>query len=683
MIRKKKLSCLSLVLILFTAIQTQAQLIKPCPDELVPRYDKDKRMWGYSDLFGIMLLEPIYTKVSPFRQNLAVVQKGDLSGVINCDGMVILPLQYEKLTDYRQGKVWALKGGLWGLLDDKGRTVLPHQYQDINPILNTELSWVSKDKKWGLVDEVKGKVLCPLQYDMVQVISSNATLVKSGEYFGVANHVNCNYLLPLNLEHVKRLTQFELLFEQNKKWGIFHISGKMISEPQYDSIGLALPNLFLVKKQNKYGLVNQQGLVQLPIEYDHIGAFNSGYAPVMQKGLYGYTTRMGKVYIPVSYEAAKPFVQGQAAVKKGGKWGIIDIKNQAIVPFEFDNIQVNDKNTLWVLSKGGLYELFPLGSKLYIPGLPYEKVFPNDSTVVVRVVRDGQYYFYNCASNHLAFNTAFETAEPLFEGFSIVKQLGKYGVVSDNGTLVILTAYDQIVGVANTKQKEWFVLKDGQWGLRNASKVIWPEIYDWVYPSGNGLFKVKKEGKFGVVNYNMQNQGEIAYEDISTTAPEFPAVVGKSKKKGLLQSNGQLITPTKYDSIVYCGSSQFKAYSGKTVSLIKANGEAVKTKWKDIGAWSEGLLSFSTKEKWGFVNASMEEIIVPQFDQVGLFYKGLAPATWNRKTGVINKSGKWIVQPDYDGFMQIDGTKGIVLEKEGKLYAVSDRGKVLLIESGQ
>ncbi len=678
---KKKLSCLSLVLILCTAIQTQAQLIKPCPDELVPRYDKDKRMWGYSDLFGIMILEPIYTKVSPFRQNLAVVQKGDLSGVINCDGMVVLPLQYEKLTDYRQGKVWALKGGLWGLLDDKGRTVLPHQYQDINPIMNTELSWVSKDKKWGLVDEVKGKVLCPLQYDMVQVISVNATLVKSGEYFGVANHVNCNYLLPLNLEHVKRLTQFELLFEQNKKWGIFHISGKMISEPQYDSIGLALPNLFMVKKQNKYGLVNQQGLVQLPIEYDHIGSFNSAYAPVMQKGLYGYTTRTGKVYIPVSYEAAKPFTKGQAAVKKSGKWGIIDIKNQTIVPFEFDQIEMNDQNTLWVLAKAGKYELFPLGTKQYTAGQSYEKIYPNDSTVVVRVVRDGQYYFYNSITNHLAFNTAFESAEPLYEGYSIVKQLGKYGVVNDNGVLVIPTEYEQVVAVANTKQKEWFVLKNGQWGLRNASKVIWPETYDWVYPSGNGLFKIKKEGKFGVVNYNMQNQGEIAYDDISMTGPEFPAVVGKSKKKGLLQSNGQLITPAKYDSIIYCGSSQFKAYSGKTVSLIKANGEAVKTKWKDIGAWSEGLLSFNVKDKWGFANASMEETILPQFDQVGLFYKGLAPAMLNGKAGVINKSGKWIVQPDYDGFVQIDGSKGIVLEKEGKDYAVSDRGKVMLIES--
>ncbi|MDF2454376.1 MAG: hypothetical protein K0R51_369 [Cytophagaceae bacterium] len=679
---KKKLSCLSLVLILCTTLQSQAQLIKPCPDELIPRYNKDKRMWGYSDLFGMMVLEPIYTKVSPFKQNLAVVQKGDLSGVINCDGMVVLPLQYEKLTDYREGKVWAQKGGLWGLLDDRGRTVLPHQYQDINPILNTELTWVCKDKKWGLVDEVKGKILCPLQYDMVQIISANATLVKSGEFFGLANHVNCNYLLPLSLQHVKRLTQHELLFEQNNKWGIFHISGKMISEPQYDSIGLSLPNLFIVKKQNKYGLVNHQGLVQLPLEYDYVGAFSSGYAAVGQKGLYGYTTRLGKVYIPVSYEAVKPFIQGQSAVKKNGKWGIIDIKNQAIVPFDFDKIEANAKNTLWVLSKGGKYELFPVGTKQYTPGQVYEKVYPDDSTIVVRVVRDGEFYFYNSLTTHLAFNTAFEAAEPLYEGYSIVKQLGKYGVVNDKGTLVIPAEFEQIVSAANTKQKEWFVKKNGLWGLRNDSKILWPETYDWVYPSGNGLFKVKKEGKFGVVNYNMQTQGEIAYDDISMTSPEFPAIVGKSKKKGLLQSNGQLITPAKYDSIVYCGGSQFKAYSGKTVSLIKANGEAVKTKWKDLGYWSESLIAFSAKDKWGFTNSSMEETIPAQFDRVGAFYKGLAPATANGKTGVINKSGKWVIEPDYESFSQIDGVKGIVLKKAGKEYVVSDRGKVNMI-SGQ
>jgi WG containing repeat len=423
--------------------------------------------------------------------------------------------------------------------------------------------------------------------------------------------------------------------------------------------------------------------VQLPIEYDSVGAFSAGYAPVLQKGLYGYTTRLGKVYIPVSYEAAKPFIQAQAAVKKNGKWGMIDTKNQMIVPFEFDQIEANDKNTLWVLSKDGKYELFPVGTKRYVAAQAYDNVYLNDSATVIRVVRNGRYYFYNTLTNELAFSTAFEEAQSLYEGFAIVKQLEKYGVVNDKGLLVVPAQYDQLVAMTNTKQKEWLVKKNGVWGLRNDSKEIWPETYEWVYPSGNGLFKVKKEGKFGVVNYTRQNQGEISYDTISTSNPEFPAVVGKSGKKGLLQSNGVLITPAKYDSIVYCGASQFKAYSGKTISLIKPSGEALKTKWKELGYWNDGLISFQVKDKWGFSNSSMEELIIPTFDAVGFFYKGLAPATLNGKTGVINKSGKWIVEADYSGFRQDVSSKVIILMKDGKQYAVSERGKVLLVESGK
>jgi hypothetical protein len=677
----KKLSGLGFVFLLLTTIVSRAQLIQPCPDELVPRYDKDKRMWGYSDLFGIMILEPIYTKVSPFKGNLAVVQKGELSGVINCDGMVVLPLQYEKLTDFRNGKIWAEKNNLWGLLDDKGRTVLSNQYTEINPILNTELSWVCKDKKWGLVDEIKGKVLCPLQYDMVQVISIHATLVKSGEYYGVANHVNCNYLLPLNLQHVKRLTQHELLFEQNNKWGIFHISGKMISEPQYDSIGLSMPNLFIVKKQNKYGLVDQNGLTKLPIEYDGVGTFNSGYAPVQQKGWYGYTTRFGKVYIPVSYEAVTPFNSGQAAVKKDGKWGIIDIKNQAIVPFEYDKIEINDKNTLWTLIKGGKYQLFPAGAKQFTDAQVYEKVFPNDSTTTVRVVRDGYYYFYNSLTNHLAFNTAFEEAESLYGGLATVKQMDKYGVVNDQGTVVVPMQYDQVVVAGgNIQQKEWFVKKGDLWGYRNESKVIWPETFEWIHPCGNGLYKVKKDGKFGVVNYTMQTLGEIGYDNISIKQPEWPAVVTKSKKQGLLDSNGKLIVPAKYDSIVYCGALQFKAFSGKTLSLIKQNAEIIKTKWQNVGYWNESTIAFKMKDKWGLTNSSLEEVLPAQYDALGFFYKGLAPATLNGKTGILNKSGKWLTTPDYENFTQDILSKQTVLIKDGKKYAVSERGKVMLLE---
>lgn len=670
-----------LIVVYLYSYTITAQVTQPC-EELVPRYDKTKRMWGYTDVFGMMVLEPIYTKVSPFRENKAVVQKGSLSGVISCEGMVLLPLQYEKLTDFRNGKIWAKKNGAWGLLDEKGRIILAHQYNDINPIVNAELTWVMKDKKWGLVDESKNKVLCPLQYDMIQVMSPNASLVKQGEVFGVLNHVNCAYLLPLSIEHVKRVTQHELLFEEKGKWGIFHFSGKMISNPIYDSIGLYQPNVFIVKQDQKYGLIDFKGIVKLPLAYDAIGEFSAGYCSVKQNGLYGFATRMGKVYIPVSYEAVRPFQKTQAAVKKNGKWGIIDIKNNAVVPFDFDDITSNSNGTLWLLKKDNRIQLLTIGNTLYkVDQIAYDKVYTEDTSSLVRVEKNNILYFYHTNTGTLAFETGYTIANPFVNGFAIVSVNNNYGLINAEGKTMIPFEFEEIIATKNTIQKEWWVKKAGKWGLRNEKKIIWPETYSWVYACGNGLYKVSKDNKYGIVNYQMQEQGEIVYDAISyATTPEWPAVVTKGDKKGLIKSNGELIGSIKYDTIASCEEAYFKAKAGKSLSLIKPSGETIKTKYNDLTTWSEGLLAFKTKTTWGYINSALEETIKPQFEKTGLFVKGLAPVMLHGKVGLINKSGEWVLQPEYENYTQDLNTKRTVLTKEGKQYLVNEGGKLIFWE---
>ena len=672
----------SLVLIVFQAGSLYAQLAQPCPEELVPKYDKDKRAWGYCDVFGMMVLEPIYTKVSPFKENKAVVQKGKLSGVINCDGMVLLPLQYEKLTDFRNGKIWAKKNGAWGLLEEKGRIILAHVYSDINPISNTELTWVAKDSKWGLVDETQNKVLCPLQYDMVQVMSPNASLVQLGDVFGVLNHVNCAYLLPLTIEHVKRITQHELLFEEKGKWGIFHFSGRLISNAVYDSIGLFQPNIFIVKKELKYGLIDFKGLIKLPTEYDAIGASSAGYCAVKQNGLYGFATRFGKVYIPIVYDDVKPFQKTQAAVKSKGKWGIIDIKNNVIIPFEFDEISSNAKNSLWLLKKGTATQLMAIGSTSYTSSqVAYDKVYAEDTASLMRVEKNNVIYFCTTSTGQLAFESAYVKAEPMQNGFAIVTASTGIGVINSEGKVVIPVEFEEIVLEKNTVQKEWWVKKANLWGLRNDKKIIWPETFTWVYACGNGLYKVSKDKQFGIVNYAMQTQGEMVYDAISFgNDPEWPAVVTKSGKKGLITTSGQLLGSIKYDTIATCGEGYFKAKSGKTLYVITPAGIATKTKYSDFGLFSDGLIPYKAKEFWGYCNSSFTEVIPAQFEACGNFVKGIAPAQQSGKIGLINKMGIWVLKPEFDSFVQDLKAKRTILLKGGKQFLVNEEGKVVFWE---
>src|SRR6185437_13490920 len=152
----QKTLCLAL---LFCTIQVHAQQGNSCPEDLFPFYDKEKKAWGYADMMCMMVIEPIFTKVSPYSSNKAIVQKGNLCGVLDCNGNLIVPVQFQKILNFRYNKAWAMKDGVWGLIDDKGRNVLAPQFSDIYAIQGTELTWVKKESLWGLFDEDKTKYI--------------------------------------------------------------------------------------------------------------------------------------------------------------------------------------------------------------------------------------------------------------------------------------------------------------------------------------------------------------------------------------------------------------------------------------------------------------------------------------------------------------------------------------------
>src|SRR5690606_8842376 len=62
-----------------------------------------------------------------------------------------------------------------------------------------------------------------------------------------------------------------------------------------------------------------------------------------KKGKYGFiNSETNKVVIKPKYEAASDFVNGVAAVKRKGKCGLIDTLERIIVPFEYENFEVNE-----------------------------------------------------------------------------------------------------------------------------------------------------------------------------------------------------------------------------------------------------------------------------------------------------------------------------------------------------
>jgi hypothetical protein len=609
-----------------------AQRGSNCPEDLKPKYGANK-MWGYVNLFDQWVINPSYTKVSPYVENKAVVMKGLSYGVIDCEGNVILAPQYDKLTNFRYGKIWAKKkDGLWGLLNEKGGIVLEHQYSEINPIAFTELTWVKKDNLWGLLNEEKGNFICKPQYKIAQVMSENATLVQLTEpNFGVVNHVNCEYLLPLNITKVKKVAAHTIIFQQQGKWGVFNEWGKLVANAEYDSLAAlkTVDNelLLLSEKNNLYGLISLSGKELVATQYDEIATYSNGFFRVKQKGKYGFVNRAGKVYIKPQYDEASSFADGQAIVKKNGKYGVIDFKNQFKLQPKYSSIIRNPDYKYYAIKendKTGSEKIFiyDLNGKK-ITDEAFDQIYIADSIAQVRVVKNGKTKFFNVNTKVYAFDNSYDQAEAFKNGYAFVSNGGKWGAIDKQGKVIVPVNYDKV-------EFDWFANKmifkttlNGKQGIIDQkAKVILPNEYDMIVSSLPIYLKVKKDGKYGVLKNDGTPITEIVYDFISnqiesTGIPEWPSIIIKKDKYGLLNEKGEEIYQPKAMKIDYVGEGNYSVKEKKNCGLLNSKcSNEYNPQYDVIGQFGEGLAAARKNGKWGYITSKGEEKIKPQLKRL-------------------------------------------------------------------
>ena len=73
--------------------------------------------WGYVNKDGVFVIKPKYDNAMDFQDNgLAIVVKGNLSGIIDRYGRFIVPLIYSSITEFTEG--------LAAVVDDSGFKVI-------------------------------------------------------------------------------------------------------------------------------------------------------------------------------------------------------------------------------------------------------------------------------------------------------------------------------------------------------------------------------------------------------------------------------------------------------------------------------------------------------------------------------------------------------------------------------
>ncbi|QUL52810.1 WG repeat-containing protein [Paenibacillus tritici] len=251
----------------------RAELLHPAPFKLT-----EGTLWGYINNDGRVVIEPRYDYAEEFQENgLAVVQRGNVSGLIDSSGRERVKPVYSFIGPFAEGRAVVSDAKGYTFIDEKGKEVTSARYDYLNSLhegraLFSKQSTTAGNSRYGFLD-AQGKEVLPAVYLDAGDFSDGTALVKiaEGEYalIDLQGNVQHTYKYPFVGYPGDGLLAFQATADG--KYGYLRTDGTIAIEPKYTaalpfSEGRAVINT-AENYGNAYGLIDKQGKLIIPAVY--------------------------------------------------------------------------------------------------------------------------------------------------------------------------------------------------------------------------------------------------------------------------------------------------------------------------------------------------------------------------------------------------------------------------------
>ncbi|MDE6272585.1 MAG: WG repeat-containing protein [Muribaculaceae bacterium] len=601
--------------------------------------------------------------------NLALVRENHKFGFINRDSIIVVPLIYDDVyaaITEKVPKYFKNQENKWSWVWDSG-----------------QLMSVSKDEKWGYINE-KGNEVIPIVYDDVR----EPHVIRDRKLIGVG-------------------------------------------------------------KNGKYGFVDWAGKEVIPLEYDLVSRFYNGLhdsedydmAAVVKYGKMGFINDKGNILIPFDYEPKysmeysrlimeRPvWFEGTTVLKKDGKFGVVDLKGNTLTGFKFD-----DAGDVSVVNINGLYPAYyilPWGEKqiFFFDGKEYEseQLFNEEITKRIMQSKDN-----NSSSLKIRIiDPASQEKDPDYSKLKHFKE--EIAKLSSSTPIKKFNYFSEGIAVIELSDGMSLLFFDKESMNYQGVSITWPYFHssllgccynytrssswlDGFYLNGKGEYAIKQinlgNEKYTVIGSRYGKK--ICAGPFMNNYAEAWHFKGDNPKYGMINSDGYLVVPCKYDYVRHIGNG-FIAEKGNDVVFLNENAyEIDKIKNANIKKvsekefiiyvdgegyrrYSESLICLEKSKnylylpneydlhaestyrgsvKYGYCDNSGQIIIPYQYQKAKEFSDGLACVCINDKYGYINTNGDIVINPIFDDAGSFN--EGIAWVKNGDVYYyINTKGKLI------
>lgn len=437
---------------------------------------KQNNKYGLISLENKIITKPIYDSIKAinYKEGMLLVEENAKFGAINIKGKIIIKPEYDQITvdNYYNAETMYKASGFvvkkkvedsykYGYINSNGKVLLDTQY--------TEISRINE-----IIDD-KNIFLLVFKDGQAGIVKNNKTILNY-EYEDISYNAYNNMFV----------------IQRNAKNGIADIKGKIIIQPEYDSIMFGGIYINAVKN-NEITILDLQGN---KIENDNIYAKlptnnNNYYITIDKDEVYRVVDKEDNIKIDNNYTYIEHIKDEYFIVYKDGKNGIIDLSGKSIADLKYNSIfkiagteiiqaNINNTNNITLLNDE-MKIVCNMNNASIEKEDNYFKVFSNN---------DIKYFDNN--GNEISY----KQIEPNNKIYAR-KINEKWGFVNEENKLIINNEYDMVTefnkyGFAGIK-------KDGKWGVINLKgEIIQEPTYSlkWESPSFIGkYYKIKEWGQ--------------------------------------------------------------------------------------------------------------------------------------------------------------------------------------------
>jgi hypothetical protein len=580
--------------------------------------------------------------------------------------------------------------------------------------------------KVGLKNE-QGKILIPAKYDALGwsngkfSIVNNVTGYKDAGVWGLINLEN--QLITKAIYEDVIAGDGSLILARKKSnlslrmvMGCLNTSGKEVIPFQYDGINISFMHAIVFTKignQYKYGLIDLDNKTLIPQQFKSIYSIGSlRYAVENFDNKMALFTEGGKQVTSFSIDSISSFKKNYAITYQNARQGLIDRDGQIKAEPTFREIRINDDGA--VLTRGLDEWLFLDGQNLLLQRTEADTVRAIDRKVL-KVTTAGLTRIEDYSFKAL-FPLSFSTLGTFINNKAIFSLNKKYGVVRQNGAMVVDAKYDELY-----RDHDFFVgnRKNGgkaTWTLLDsAGKEISTKPYDRIFPYNGSVFPVMTRNFWGAINASGKEVIACAYDSILQQL-DNKIVVKFKGQYGIINDKEQwIITPRTYKLTLINDSryiersprmTYLRAMDGSSIyfseNRLEINPEYIIEYLAAGGLWkldlngviidrqvqpegfiekifveTEGLRGIKKNGQYGFVDSQGRLRIANRYDDIQPFQEELAAIKIRNKWGFINHEDKIAIQPIYEEVSPFK--KGFSLVKQKGLYGLINKKGMQII----